>query len=350
MSESSTDDVAAQLEDNHKYGDLMNLARSITEQFDGVDVDTDAPKKPELCESLAAFDPQGSREDGWTVEVDGEREDVELLAVQTPENNGSSSANAPKDKTVLYCLTRAETTEERIDDLQELLNGSQYELEANEAGDKFLIIIPASEQEDPREPDVTKNFTIGTELSDDGIDSMLTDEVEQMGADDYTITSRGDAGDDNEVILSVDFFGVDQDDDEEDDEEPEDNTEEDTEEDADEGGDDDASSEAESGAESEEGDEQSESSESDEDSESEASDAAEEDKDEEDEDEDEEDGEESDEDEDETVPEAAYRKSLDKKTKDEVYNLAIEYDVDDRSNMTKAELIDSLVEVNEQVE
>lgn len=143
--EDNKDDVIRGLMDQ-PYGDLMNAARSMNEQFEDVDITTDAPKKNELIDELEEYELKGSRDGGWTATVDGEEHEIELLQVQTPDKNGS---NEPKDKTIFYCLTRAETTEERIAEIKEALE-SNTDFELKEAtSDKYSIVLPVEAQDLP---------------------------------------------------------------------------------------------------------------------------------------------------------------------------------------------------------
>ena len=365
MSESESQTDVAQSLKSEPYGDLMNLARSMNEQFGSVNIDTDAPtKENELVPALAEYEPEGNRSEGWTVEVDGSREEVDLLKVQTPDKN-SGSSSGPIDKTVLYCLTRSATTEERIEMIAESLESTPLEIEASASGDKYSIILPAEEQDgyvepegeddedESEEPNLTKVFTIGEEMAEDAIEELFSNAATDLGADDYEVESTESAGE-NEVRYTVNFFGAD-----ESEAEGEESDEES-----------DSAESAENAAESGEDSEQGESSESEESAESEAAEADEseeseegEPEDEESEDEEaeesgedegsegEEDEDEEDEGEDEEVVSAdAYRVALEQKTKDEIYDLAIEYDVPDRSNMSKDELIDGVIEANPDVE
>lgn len=337
MSESDTADEAEQSYDDEPYGDLMNLARSAREQFESIEIDTDAPTKDELVESLSEYEPEGSRDDGWTIVVDDEREDVDLLKVQTPENTSSSGSSGPTDSTVLYCLTRAETTDARIEAIATALDeNTPFELrEAGTSGDKFSIVLPAEEQEDPREPDIKKEFTFGEELSDDGIEDAVADQAEEMGADDFRVIGVGDPSD-GEVIVSAEFYGVPEDDeDEEDDSEAESADSEDSD-----------KSEGEESSEAEESEsEESEGSEEDEESETEnlaeqaAEDIEESDLEapvEDDDDESEDDGQ---------IDYDLARDRLEDKTDDELYEIAVEEDIDGRTTMSKQEKIEAILEL-----
>lgn len=249
------------------YGDLMNAARSAREQFEEVDVDTDAPKKDELVEEMESYGFTGSRQSGWTVMVADDEKEVELLKVQTPDSYGTSGGpTKPKDATVLYCLTRAETTDERVERISEALEDAGFELQEAGSGDKYSIVEPATEED--------------IEAYEAELEEW---EAEQAAA-------------------------------------------EEAEDDEDEESDSEAESDDESGGEDEsEGEDEAEQESADE-----ASEAA-----------DDEDGD----DDDDTVPEAAARKNLDGKTKDELYSMAVDDDIDGRSDKSKDELIDALIEV-----
>ncbi|MFB6282573.1 MAG: Rho termination factor N-terminal domain-containing protein [Halobacteria archaeon] len=125
-----------------KYGTLMNVARSVNEQFDA-DIDTDAPKKDEVAKELAEVG----------VEVDGEEfmkegEEVNRLESQyDPEQRSGSSEEKPQDKTILYGLTRAATTEQRIEEIADALE-PKYEVQEAAGGDKYSIVLPAENNPD----------------------------------------------------------------------------------------------------------------------------------------------------------------------------------------------------------
>lgn len=322
MSEDESENDAAQTFEDEPYGDLMNLARSMNEQFESVEIDTDAPKKDELCDALEGYEPEGDRADGWTVEVDGSRQEVELLAVQTPEkSSGSSGPSAPTDATILYCLTRAETTEERVAAIAEALEeNTDFELRESGSGDKFSIILPAENQEDPREPDMTKTVTFDEDTPEEEIEETLSQQCEALGYDDFRVAGEGDPSD-GEVTISVNFFGG-----EEDEEETESES----------------SSKAESEAESEESEEQTETSDDAEESESEPSEAADEQESEE--------AEEESEEEAQVGFDLAVDRLMDNNTKNELYDKAVEADIDGRTDMDKQELAEALAEANESVE
>lgn len=278
MSESATADETEESETeqydelgDHAYGDLQNLARSMNEQFESVDINTDAPKKDEeLVPALAEYDPEGSRDEGWTVEVDGSRQEVSLLAVQTPDKSSSSGGiTNPSDETILYCLTRAATTEERIKKLQTAIEeNSRFTLEPAGNGDKVAVVLPAEAHEDYVPPE------------------------------------------EQEEMLDEESDG-----------------------------------EAEDGAESDSSEEQGETSEEDEESESEPSEGADEAESDEAEEDDEEDGEE-----DAQIRFGlAVERLMDNNTKDELYKMAADEDIDGRTNMDKEQLAEALAENNPDV-
>lgn len=197
------DDTTVEAEEGlagHAYGDLMNLARSAREQFDEVEIDTNAPKKGELIESLEEYSPEGSREEGWTIEVDGSREEVDLLDVQTPDSQ-STSASGPTDATILYCLTRAETTPERVEEIREALEGnSDYELREAGGGDKYSIVLPAEEQEgyEEAQEDEEEEETEETAESEDESDSSEAEEEEPEETEESESADSDEAEGDSE--------------------------------------------------------------------------------------------------------------------------------------------------------
>lgn len=140
---SKTQSKTASLEDIN-YGKLMNVARSANKQFDLL-INTDAPKKPALVDEMADANIVRTA-DGW--ELDGEEIDLLESQYQGGSNGGSTG---PSDKTVLYCLTRAETTEERVDEISDALETAGYELRQTASGDKYAIVLPVESQEVPED-------------------------------------------------------------------------------------------------------------------------------------------------------------------------------------------------------
>lgn len=276
MSEDNSDNDEVELSEQ-PYGDLMNLARSAREQFDSVEIDTDAPKKDELVDALSEFDPEGSRADGWTIEVDGSRQEVDLLQVQTPDEQ-SGGSSGPSDETILYGLTRSGTTQERVDAIREALE-SQTDFTLERAGSeddpKYAVVLPVENQDIPEDD----------EESDEGDSS-------ESGSEDADEDSDSDEGEESE--------------------------------------------EAEE-SESDESDGSDSESESEDDSDSEDSD--------EDADEDEDESEDDSEDEEGEVPfEVVVDRLEDNNTKDELYEKAVEADIDGRTDLNKSELAEALVE------
>lgn len=146
------------------YPELMNIARSARENH-GVEISTDAPKKPELVERMA--EENIYLDDGtWMV---GKEEIDRLPSNPTPDRDGPSD---PRPEVVLYAQTRAGTTEERLDEIADALGEIGYELRENEQGDTLSIIIP------PEEPGIDS-------------DEITRKEVYEM-AQDLAIDGRGD--------------------------------------------------------------------------------------------------------------------------------------------------------------
>jgi hypothetical protein len=260
------------------YGDLMNLARSAREQFDSVEIDTDAPKKGQLLESLSQFNPEGSRADGWTIEVDGDRHEVDLLDVQTPQKS-SGSNQYPSDKTILYCLTRAATTDDRMEQIAEALSEeTDFELREASGGDKFSVVLPKESQEGwvpPEEREVEEEAEEEAESDPEDAEGEGSEESEESESEDSEASEE--------------------------------------------------QSESEGGEEAEEAEDEGSEEETDEESEEEESDE-------------------------ETISRDVVRDRWDEnKTKDELYNMAVEEDIENRSEMSKGELIDALLDAKDEV-
>lgn len=154
------------------YHELLNVARSAGLDFDG------QPKKDELTDRMV--EANIAYEDGrW-------RRDGEGIQRQ-PVQSGSGSTE-PRDKTVLYCLTREETTEERVEAISEALAGIGYDLrEAGTDGDKFKIVIPAEVEgesdEDLEEMTKEELYEMASEKEIDGRSEMTKAElVEALAA------------------------------------------------------------------------------------------------------------------------------------------------------------------------
>jgi hypothetical protein len=195
------------------YGDLMNAARSAREQFEEVEIDTDAPKKNELIDQMEDYSFRGSRSDGWTIEVDGEEQEVDLLQVQTPDSVGGGSSSGPSDKTVLYCLTRAETTEERVEQIEEALEeNTDFVLREAGNGDKYAIVYPVENQDvEIEEEDEDEEAEEEAEDSEsDGESGSSEDEGEEEGEDEEAESEQSEDSDeedeeeDDEGIISRD--------------------------------------------------------------------------------------------------------------------------------------------------
>lgn len=161
----ATDELHEQL-----YPELMNVARSARENH-GVDISTDAPKKPELVEQMAAEDIR--LDDGtWLV---GDAEIDRLPSNPTPERDGPSE---PQPEVVLYCQRRAGTTEDRLDEIKTVLNEAGYELRENDRAETLSIIVPTEEPEiDPDEVTREEVYTMAQDLDIDGRSDMSKQEL-----------------------------------------------------------------------------------------------------------------------------------------------------------------------------
>lgn len=146
--------------DEAYYPKLLNVARSA-----GLDL-SDNPSKDELVKRLTEAGVERVGFDEW--EMDGE--DLDLQPVQS--NSGS---DGPRDKTVLYCLTRKETTPERVEEIRTALEGIGYELrKAGSEETKYAIVLPAESAEDPEsesgDGDEGETSTPGEEREESGED------------------------------------------------------------------------------------------------------------------------------------------------------------------------------------
>jgi hypothetical protein len=147
------------------YPELMNVARSARENH-GVDISTDAPKKPELVERMT--EEEIHLDDGvWMV---GEEEIERLPSNPTPDRDGESE---PRPEVVLYAQTRAGTTEERLEEIEDALGEIGYELRQNQREDTLSIIIPPEEPGiDPEEVTREEVYEMAQDLDIDGRGDM----------------------------------------------------------------------------------------------------------------------------------------------------------------------------------
>jgi len=152
--------------DEAYYLQLLRVARSA-----GLDL-AENRAKDELVQRLSEAGVERVSYDEW--EQDGEP--LELLPPQT------QSANEPKDETILYCLTRDATTEERLNEIEAALNDAGYELlEAGEEGDNYKIVDPADDGEsesDPAEMSREELYERAQDLDIDGRSDMTKEELE----------------------------------------------------------------------------------------------------------------------------------------------------------------------------
>lgn len=189
MSDDNSGTTEVQSLSEFGYGTLMNVARSAREQFDEVEIDTDAPKKHELVEEM--------QEVGIEPEWEYNGEEIELLPVQTPDSTGSGNTG-PTDATVLYCLTRAETTQERVEEISEALAEAGYELRETGGGDKFSIVLPAEAQEGFEEAEEAEDDEDSAE-SGQGAAVAESEESEEDSPEEEEDDESGADGDDEEV-------------------------------------------------------------------------------------------------------------------------------------------------------
>lgn len=233
------------------YHEMLNVARSA-----GLDL-TGSPEKTELLEMMAEEHIFRSSEepDEFHVESGGSFEKVELKEVQTPDSSGSGSSG-PTDKTVLYCLTRAETTDERVAEIEEALGDAGYELRSTAGGDKYSIVLPAEEADE--ESEESKE----TESAEDAEESEESESSDSEGDEEGETEDAEESGEESEES----------DDDDDDDEAP-----------------------------------------------------------------------------DEAVPRDLARERLEDKTKNDLYEKATEQEIDGRSDMTKGELVDALLDAKDEV-
>ena len=187
------------------YGTLMNVARSANEQFSDIDIDTHAPTKDELVEAMADANINQD-DDEWFVDD----EEIDLLPVQTPDNDGSSAG--PRDKTVLYCLTRAETTPSRVGEIARALEEETDFVLVDAADGKYKVILPA--ENDPEQAHFFEETDEEAAESDES-DSSEEDDAD-IGDNDETEESaeESDESDEDDERTDVERLVADHDKDE----------------------------------------------------------------------------------------------------------------------------------------
>lgn len=119
--------------DDAYYPQLLRVARSA-----GLDL-SENRAKDDLVDRLrdAGVERVGFEE--W-------EQDGEPLELEPPNDSGS---DGPTDTTVLYCLTREATTEERVERIRSAVESEGFELrEAGSENDKYAIVLPAEADED----------------------------------------------------------------------------------------------------------------------------------------------------------------------------------------------------------
>lgn len=152
------------------YPELMNVARSARENH-RIDISTDAPKKPELVERMTE---EGIYLDDGTWMV-GDEEIERLPSNPTPDRDGPSE---PRPEVVLYCQTRAGTTEERLAEIEDALGDLGYELRQNERKDTLSLIVPPEEPGiNPDEATYDVLYEQAQELDIDGRSDMDKEEL-----------------------------------------------------------------------------------------------------------------------------------------------------------------------------
>lgn len=161
----TTDELHEQL-----YPELMNVARSARENH-GIDISTDAPKKPELVERMAEEDIR--LDDGtWMI---GDTEIDRLPSNPTPERDGPSE---PQPEVVLYCQPRAGTTEKRLDEIENALGDIGYELRENDRAETRSIIVPPEKPRiDPDEVTRDEVYTMAQDRDIGGRSDMSKQEL-----------------------------------------------------------------------------------------------------------------------------------------------------------------------------
>lgn len=152
------------------YSELMNVARSARENH-GVDISTDAPKKSELVERMTE---EGVHIDDGTWMV-GDEEIERLPSNPTPDRDGPSE---PQPEVVLYAQTRAGATEDRLLEIEAVLEDIGYELRQNNREDSLSIIIPAKGPElDPEKVTRDEVYEMAQDLDIDGRSEMSKQEL-----------------------------------------------------------------------------------------------------------------------------------------------------------------------------
>lgn len=180
------------IEDN--YHVMLNVARSA-----GLDLSGGAPGKDTLLSQLVEAEvfrgPVGDDEYYQGFDED-EVEHIERLEVQTGDS--TSGPSEPTDATVLYCLTRAETTPERVQAIADALDEhTDFEVReaGSEPGDKYAIVLPAENQEQPepeegdeadgeQEAESAEESDSEAEADGDEGESEESDDDEESAADD----------------------------------------------------------------------------------------------------------------------------------------------------------------------
>lgn len=148
--------------DNYNYRQLSKVARAARAQFD-LDYEVTGQKKAELIDDMAEVPiwkgPIGSS--NWYAGTGAHVEQIDMSA----RRSSPVGSNGGGDKTVLYGLTRKETTDERIQELRDIFESTRFDL-VKAGGDDFeaySIILPAGNVEE-------------SELEDEDDDSEDEDE------------------------------------------------------------------------------------------------------------------------------------------------------------------------------
>lgn len=142
--------------DEAYYPQLLRVARSAR-----LDLSDDRSKE----DLVVRLDEAGVERVGY----EEWEQDGEPLELEPPKSSGS---DGPKDKTVLYCLTRAETTDERVERIRAALEGEGFELrEAGSENDKYAIVEPAEVDGDDEDDD------------NSDLDEMTKDELYELAGE-----------------------------------------------------------------------------------------------------------------------------------------------------------------------
>lgn len=170
-----------------KYPVLMNAGRSAREIY-GADVDTNKVKKDELVDNMQQ---EGITYDDGDFYLKGE----EMLTLQS---NPNTTTYEPKkiDRTMLYCEVREATTEEFLDELEEVLvEHTDYNLGETSRDDTLTIQLPVENQgdDDGDEPETDEDQS--QESESDSQEPSDDSETSEESTEESTGDSESDAED-----------------------------------------------------------------------------------------------------------------------------------------------------------